>query len=63
MTGQVDTAVTTRTTNMAGAYGLSIYWPEDRPYDFSSDYNESEVSLLGVVDWDGFLSSYWSHTA
>lgn len=57
----LDAVVTARTANDPGATGLSIYWPEYRPYDFSSDYNSTLVTLAGAVGWDGFLQSYWAH--
>jgi hypothetical protein len=55
-----DIAVTAATVNMAGTYGLSIYWPAHRPYDFVDIYSASDVALLGSVAWDGFLQDYWS---
>jgi hypothetical protein len=55
-----DIVVTDTTDNMAGTYGLSIYWPAHRPHDFADTYVASEVPLLDTVSWDAFLQDYWT---
>lgn len=57
----VDNAVIATTANMSETYGLSIYWPAYRPYDFSGSYTENDIPLVGAVGWDGFLQNYWGH--
>lgn len=57
----VDTAVIAATDNETGANGLAVYWPDYRPYAFSSEYNANLVGLLGIAPWNEFLSNYWSN--
>lgn len=61
LSSAVDSAVIATTANMAETYGLSIYWPAYRPYDFANSYIESDIPLVGAVAWDSFLQNYWGH--
>ncbi len=58
----VNNAVVSATSNMAGANGLAIYWPDHQTSSFSSLYNSTEVSLVGSVAWNTFLQNFWAHT-
>ena len=46
---------------MANTHGLSVWWPEKRPYNVTSQYTDDIVGLVGTAAWRDFLADFWSH--